>query len=430
MNYRETTEYLFSVMPSFQNVGGSAYKPGLDRIEAFCELLGNPHKSYPVIHVAGTNGKGSTSHMLASVLQSAGYRVGLFTSPHLRDFRERMRVCGEMISEDEVVDFVARQREAMEGLNLSFFEMTAAMAFDFFRSEAVDVAVIETGLGGRLDATNIVDPQLSIITNIGIDHTQYLGNTLPEIAFEKAGIIKKYRPVVVGERVSEYESVMADRAAIMKSDLYFATDRYCVVSQCNMSDFQVVDLCDLAESKRETYSLDLLGGYQAKNLITLLTAINVINSSSNIELQISDDAVSNGLKSVVKSTSLTGRWQRLGDAPKIICDTGHNGHGLREVTTQLACESYEKLYCVVGFARDKELRAILSLFPKGCHFIFTRAKVERAFTTAEIAAVADEISLDYTLVDDVKSAVAEAKRFAQPSDMIFIGGSNFVVAEI
>ncbi len=426
MNYTETTEYLFTAMPSFQNVGGDAYKPGLERIEAFCGVLGDPHKAYPVIHVAGTNGKGSTSHMLASVLQSAGYRVGLFTSPHLRDFRERMRVDGVTISEDDVVDFVARNRESMESLGLSFFEMTAAMAFDFFARSKVDVAVIETGLGGRLDATNIVDPVLSIITNIGIDHTQYLGTTLPQIAAEKGGIIKKNRPVVLGEKVDEYRSVTEQRALLMGADLSYATDLREVDGVKQQVDFQVVDVRNSITGEIEQYSLDLLGAYQMHNLLTLLAAVDIINKN----IPIPQYALHNGLKSVVRQTALLGRWQRISDSPKTICDTGHNVHGLRVVTQQLSRESYTKLYCVVGFARDKDLKTILNLFPQDTHFIFTRAAVERAFTTAEIAEVASDLALEFTLVDCVAEALAEARRMARSTDMIFVGGSNFVVAEI
>ncbi|MFI3288962.1 MAG: folylpolyglutamate synthase/dihydrofolate synthase family protein [Rikenellaceae bacterium] len=429
MNYTQTTEYLFSAMPSFQNVGGSAYKPGLERIEAFCKLLGDPHKSYPVIHVAGTNGKGSTSHMLASVLQSAGYRVGLFTSPHLRDFRERMRIGADMISKEDVVDFVASHRDEMEQLNLSFFEMTAAMAFDFFARSNVDIAVVETGLGGRLDATNIIDPELSIITNIGIDHTQYLGTTLPEIAAEKAGIIKCARAVVVGERVEEYRSVMEQKAADMGSDLVYATDSRAVTGVEYRADRQLVTLNCRGEER--VYSLDLMGAYQTHNLMTLLSAIDVINAKEEIKIEISQEAIDRGLNSVMVSTSLCGRWQTISESPKIICDTGHNSHGLREVTRQLAMQQYSKLYCVLGFARDKNLREILPLFPKDCHFIFTRAKVERAFTTAEIAEVARDLGLEFNLVDGVVEALAFARSSAkEATDLIFIGGSNFVIAEV
>ncbi len=428
MNYIQTTQYLFSAMPSFQNVGGSAYKPGLERVEAFCEVLSNPHKSYPVIHVAGTNGKGSTSHMLASILQSAGYRVGLFTSPHLRDFRERMRVDGVMISEDEVIEFVANYRADMERLQLSFFEMTAAMAFDFFARSKVDIALIETGLGGRLDATNIVLPELSVITNIGIDHTQYLGSTLREIAAEKAGIIKRSRPVVVGEKVDEYRSVMEQKAAEMDAELIYAIDRYRVVTTASDSDFQTVTVC--GEEGERVYQLDLMGIYQAYNLVTVLSAIDVLNSRDDIKFEVSHDAVSKGLSSVVESTALCGRWQTISLSPRVICDTGHNTHGLCEVTRQLAMQQYDKLYCVLGFARDKELQTILPLFPDDCHFIFARAKVERAFSTDEIAVVAAGLGLEFTLVDRVSDAIAEARKMATKSDLIFIGGSNFVVAEI
>ncbi len=453
MNYKQTTEYLFTAMPSFQNVGGDAYKPGLERIRSFCRELGDPHLSYPTIHIAGTNGKGSTSNMLASVLRSAGYRVGLFTSPHLRDFRERMRVDGVMISEAEVVDFVAQHREAMEAMGLSFFEMTATMAFDFFARSSVDIAVVECGLGGRLDATNIVSPMLSIITNIGLDHTQYLGDTLPKIAAEKGGIIKENVAVVVGERGEESDDVFEAIAAERGAEIYFAEDQYSVTKRCELSGFQEITIADKSGNE-ERLTLDLKGKYQCKNLVTLLAAIDQINakggddngndngsngnnngnngngSGNKYNITIPAIAIAEGLRCVTSSMSLEGRWQQLSTEPQVICDTGHNLHGIKEVTTQLQGEKYRKLYCVLGFARDKDLRNILPLFPDNTHFIFTRPAVERAFTTAEIATVAEELTLDFEVVDGVQSALNRAIEKATPEDLIFIGGSNFVVAEI
>ncbi|MFI3303135.1 MAG: folylpolyglutamate synthase/dihydrofolate synthase family protein [Rikenellaceae bacterium] len=430
MNYKETTEYLFSAMPSFQNVGGDAYKPGLERISSFCEMLGNPHKSYPVIHIAGTNGKGSTSHMLTSVLMSAGYNVGLFTSPHLRDFRERMRIDGVMISEQEVVEFVAQWREEMESLQLSFFEMTAAMAFDHFAHCEVDVAVIETGLGGRLDATNIVDPAISVITNIGIDHTQYLGSTIGEIATEKAGIIKSGHSVIIGERCSESAPVFTAKGEELGSEVIFAEEFYRIERVEESPNYQQIELFDIEDESSVSYDLDLKGEYQRKNIVTMLATIDAINCDTSIPLTIPQRAIERGVMSVVESTALQGRWQQIGSNPTIICDTGHNDHGLREVTRQLTRQEYRKLYCVLGFARDKELHKILPLFPKDAHFIFTKAGVERAFEAETIAAIAAELGLEYEVVNDVKSALAKGVDLAQNEDLIFVGGSTFVVAEL
>ncbi len=414
MNYQETTEYLFSSMPSFQNVGAAGYKPGLERIAAFAEQLGNPHLQYPTIHVAGTNGKGSTSHMLASVLQSAGYRVGLFTSPHLRDFRERIRIDGQMISEREVVEFVARNREAMEQLQLSFFEMTAAMAFDHFVHGGVDVAVIECGLGGRLDATNIVVPQLSIITNIGIDHTQYLGDTVEKIAAEKAGIIKSGVTIVLGDRGCdgmECGDVIEAKAIDSYSRMIYAQDRY-----------------DINSQYVQGFILDLLGNYQRKNLVTILAAIDILRS----RFAISDAALRYGLVHVCRQTGLMGRWQVLTHEPLMVCDTGHNPHGLSAVVEQIeqVSQGYERLICVLGFAKDKDVRAILRMFPSGAHFIFTKAAIERAHGIETLAMVGDELLLDYECCEGVAQAVELAHSIAAKRDMIFIGGSTFVVAEV
>ncbi len=427
MNYRETTEYLFGAMPSFQNVGSEAYKPGLERMQEFCSLIGNPEQSYLIIHIAGTNGKGSTSNMLASVLRSAGYRVGLFTSPHLRDFRERMRVDGEMISECEVVDFVAKYRADMGHVGLSFFEMTASMAFDYFARSQVDVAVIECGLGGRLDATNIVTPILSVITNIGLDHTQYLGDTLPQIAAEKGGIIKRGVAVVIGEHDRECDDIFVDIADKNGSEILFAEDLRRISNVEASADYQTITLLDGA-GEEVAYRLDLRGEYQRHNLLTLLAAVDKINDGGSIE--ISQQSIHDGLRSVTTQMHLEGRWQKICSSPLTICDTGHNMHGMRAVTQQLRAQKYDKLYCVLGFARDKDLRQILPLFPQSTHFIFARPKVERAFTVAEIAEVAESLGVDYQCVEGVIDALAKAQSLAKDGDLVFVGGSNFVVAEI
>ncbi len=425
MNYNQTIEYLYTAMPSFQNVGSGAYKPGLERVRLFCEAIGTPHLAYRTIHVAGTNGKGSTSHMMAATLQSAGYRVGLFTSPHLRDFRERMRVDGEMISRSDVVEFVAQHRSLIEECGLSFFEMTAAMAFDFFARMSVDVAVIETGLGGRLDATNIVEPQLSIITNIAIDHTQYLGSTLTAIASEKAGIIKQGRPVVVGEGDLEYLGVFEQRAAEMSSRLVVASDLFEVVSVDADAEYQYIDV-----SNGVRYCLDLQGGYQQKNIVTLLAAVETLNMCDDIDLHVSDEALQSALKRVVELTHLQGRWQILGRSPLVVCDTGHNPHGLREVVQQIGRQEYKRLYCVLGFANDKRLEEILPMFPTSAHYIFTQANIDRAYDAEMVAQQAVGMDLSCEVVRSVGLAVARAKMMATADDMIYIGGSTFVVAEI
>ncbi len=428
MTYPETTEYLFSQMPSFQNVGDKGYKPGLERIREFCESLGNPPLKYPVIHIAGTNGKGSTSHMLASILASAGYRVGLFTSPHLRDFRERMRVNGEMIGEAEVVSFVERWRERMEEVSLSFFEMTAAMCFDHFAEVGVDIAVIETGLGGRLDATNIVEPALSIITNIGLDHTQYLGDSIAKVASEKAGIIKARRGVVVGERATDSDKVFIDRAEEMGSTLLFAEDLYRVVGSSRLSSSQRIEVEELPTGEITSYEIDLMGGYQRRNILTTLAAIGAINTN----IEIPKRAIEEGLRSVVSSTSLCGRWQTLCEHPKIICDTAHNVEGIREVVASLRSESFERLICIFGSTRERDHMSIIRLFDiEGIEFIATEASNERATPAEQIAR--DMRQAGYQGVEaivGVREALERAIERAGEEDLIFVGGSNFVVAEL
>lgn len=429
MNYTQTLEFLFTSMPSFQRVGGDAYKPGLERIAAFCQHLGNPQRNFYTVHVAGTNGKGSVSHILASILQQAGYRTGLFTSPHLADFRERIRVDGDMIPKQKVVNFVDRNRQKMEELDLSFFEMTAAMAFDYFDQSDVEVAIIETGLGGRLDATNIITPILSVITNIGLEHTEFLGDSIAKIAAEKAGIIKKSIPVVVGESSEHYNGVIEARAEELGSRVIYAEEEFLLLG---VEHFDNYNQHFSVERKRDgrVYELDidLLGDYQRHNIITACAAADYL--AEKTPLTISRRAFREGIASAAANTGLMGRWQLLAREPYTVCDTGHNCHGMRYVAQQLEALECDRLFCVMGFAKDKALEDIMALLPKRAHYIFTRASIDRARAVEDIAAVADKLGLDYECVDTVPAAVERAKALALPADAIFIGGSNFVVAEI
>lgn len=430
MTYSQTIDFLFNQVTSFQQVGAAAYKPGLERVEEFCRLLGNPHNDYHTIHIAGTNGKGSTSHMLASVLQQAGYRVGLFTSPHLKDFRERVRVDGEMISEQEVVGFVERNLPEIKRLGLSFFEITAAMAFEHFALQDVEVAVIETGLGGRLDATNIITPLVSVITNIGLDHTDLLGSTLQAVAAEKAGIIKRGVPVVLGERSEEYNDVFVKRAEELSAPLYFAQEQCRVLEQGVDDDMQRFVLQRDRDNARFDVKLDLMGEYQYNNLITASAALDVLDKLT--PLTISRRAYLEGLQSVSRSTSLAGRWQVLSAVPYMVCDTGHNAHGIKYVAKQLQglAERYSKLYCVVGFAKEKSLDEVLPLLPTQAYYIFTQASSPRALPAVSLAEQAAEFGLKGEVVTNVADAIAEAQKKATAKDAIFIGGSNFIVGEI
>ena len=429
MNYNETLDFLFTSMPSFQRVGGEAYKPGLERIISFCQHLGNPQRNYYTIHVAGTNGKGSVSHMIASILQQAGYRTGLFTSPHLSDFRERIRVDGEMIPKQKVVNFVDKHEAKMRELDLSFFEMTAAMAFDYFDQSDVEVAVIETGLGGRLDATNLITPILSVVTNIGMEHTEFLGDTIEKIAQEKAGIIKKSVPVVIGQRSAEYDHVFVARAEELRSRLIFAEEAWTLNAVEHFDDDnQHFSLTRMRDERGYELDIDLLGDYQRHNIVTACTAADFL--AEETPLTISRRAFRQGLATAAASTGLVGRWQVLSREPYTVCDTGHNVDGVKYVAAQLESLECEKLYCVIGFAKEKDLNKIMELLPRKAHYIFTRAQIDRARPIEDIAEVADRLGLDYECAPTVREAVLRAKSLATANDAIFIGGSNFVVAEI
>lgn len=404
MNYLETTNWLFSQLPLYQNVGKSAYKADLNKTLGLAKHLRNPENKFKSIHVGGTNGKGSTAHMLASVLQEASYKVGLYTSPHLKDFRERIRINGAVISENFVVDFVATNKSFFESNSLSFFEMSVGMAFDYFAQEQVDIAIIEVGLGGRLDSTNIIKPKVSVITNIGLDHTQFLGTKLEDIAREKAGIIKPDTPIVIGETQLETEIVFIDKATKEKSPLYFAD--------------QLIN---------EIYSTDLKGDYQMRNVRTVLQTIDVLNKA---EFTISKEVVQRGLLKVSENTGLRGRWEVLGSSPKIICDTAHNREGLKLVFKQLLEEEFEKLHLVLGMVNDKDIYSLLKLFPVSAHYYFCKPNVTRGLGASQLADIFTENGFKGSIYSSVKNALNAAKKSASQGDIIYIGGSTFVVAEI
>lgn len=428
MTYTETLDFLYHSLPVFQYIGGSAYKPGFDNIVALEQELGEPHRRFRSVHVAGTNGKGSVSHMLAAVLQAAGYRTGLFTSPHLKDFRERIKVNGQMISEEEVVNFVEQYREAIDRIQPSFFEITTAIAFDYFAREQVDVAVIEVGMGGRLDSTNVIRPLASAITNISWDHAQFLGDTLEKIAGEKAGIIKEMTPVVIGESQIESQLTFITRAKECSAPILFADQLYRVVDRqyvgVNQQQFTIESRLD-----GETFALtvDLLGDYQRKNILTVLTTLDVLNGSGGLTLP--REAVVEGLASAAATTGLSGRWQVVNKAPLTVCDTGHNEGGLREIVAQIARQHYRKLYMVLGFVADKDLDKVLPLLPKEAHYLFTRAGIERALDEKLLAERAAAYGLLGEMLPNVTAAVKRARELASPEDMIYIGGSTFIVAE-
>lgn len=429
MNYTQTLDFLFTAMPSFQRVGGDAYKPGLERIAAFCQHMGNPQRNYYTIHVAGTNGKGSVSHILASILREAGYRTGLFTSPHLVDFRERIRVDGEMMPKQKVVNFVDKHREKMQELDLSFFEMTAAMAFDYFAQSDVEVAIIETGLGGRLDATNLIVPMLGVVTNIGMEHTEFLGDTIEKIAAEKAGIIKKSIPVVIGQGSDAYNAVFEQRAEEMRSKVIYAEQEFLLEDVEHFDDRnQHFSVLRTRDNRAFELDIDLLGDYQRHNIITACAAADFL--AEQTPLTISRRAFREGIARAAANTGLMGRWQVIADEPYTVCDTGHNADGMRFVASQLESLDADRIFAVMGFAKEKSLEKIMPLLPKKVHYIFTKANIDRARAIEDVAAFADSLGLDYECQPTVKDAVARARSLALASDAIFIGGSNFVVAEV
>jgi len=404
MNYSDTINWLFAQLPMYQNQGKTAFKKDLTNSFALSKHLQNPEKKFKSIHIAGTNGKGSSCHMLTSILQEAGYKVGLYTSPHLKDFRERIKVNGKCIHKNCVINFVKRNKEFLEKQGLSFFEMTVGMAFDHFAKQNVDIAIIEVGLGGRLDSTNIITPELAIITNIGYDHTQFLGETLPEIAYEKAGIIKNNIPTLIGESILETRAVFEKIAKEKSSELHYA-DNF------NFS----------------SYSSDLKGSYQKKNIQTVLASLTLLQQKGFV---ITSKNIEQGLLHVVKSTGLNGRWQVLGVQPKIICDTAHNKEGLQFTIAQLLQEDFQQLHIVLGVVNDKNLSTILPLFPTKATYYFCEANIPRSLEVGQLKKVAQKYQLYGNTYVSVSEALAQAKKSASKNDVIYVGGSTFVVAEV
>ena len=427
MNYEQTLDYLYSKLPMFTRIGPTAFKKDLHNTIVMCEKLGNPQHKFKSIHVGGTNGKGSTSHMLAAIFQQAGFKTGLYTSPHLKDFRERIRINGVMISEDFVVDFVASQSDIIEKLSPSFFEVTVAMAFSYFETEQVDIAIVEVGLGGRLDSTNIITPELSIITNISLDHTNILGNTLSEIAAEKAGIIKHGIPVVIGERHQETDQIFIKKAEETGSEIVFADEQLNVQYFERENERLNLSVGDKDHVLFQGLALDLTGSYQLKNILTVIQSILVLNKSG---YQISDEDIRRALSSVKQLTGLQGRWQVLGTHPLIICDTGHNTAGITEVVHNIRETPHDHLHMVIGMVKDKDIGGVLTSLPSEARYYFCQPDLERALPAAELARQA----LDHQLIGDVfqsvQLALTAAKNDANDDDLIFVGGSTFVVAEV
>lgn len=408
MNYQDTLEYLYNSAPMFQQVGAGAYKEGLENTRALDAHFRHPHEHFHSLHIAGTNGKGSCSHTLAAILQSAGYRVGLYTSPHLVDFRERIRVNGQPISEDYVIRFVEEERAFFEPLFPSFFELTTAMAFKYFADEKVDVAVVEVGLGGRLDCTNIIHPDLCIITNISLDHTQFLGHTLAQIAGEKAGIIKPGIPVVIGETTPETRPVFYQKAQEEGAPIHWAEE-------------------EGHENDYPGLSFELKGLYQEKNRRTLLTALPILKE---IGYRLTENDIRQGFAHVVELTGLMGRWQKLQDSPTLICDTGHNTGGIAYIAQQLRAQPCHRLHIVLGMVNDKDIRGVLALLPHEADYYFTQASVKRALPADELARLGTEAGLKGEAFANVPAAVRAAQKRSLPEDFIFVGGSTFVVADL
>ena len=401
MNYQQTLDWMFAQLPMYQREGKTAFKKDLTNILLFSEVLNFPERKFKTIHVGGTNGKGSTSHMIGSILQEAGYKVGLYTSPHLKNFTERIRINGREIPKRKVTSFINKQKGFLEKQKLSFFEMTVGLAFDYFANEKVDIAIIEVGLGGRLDSTNIITPEIAVITNIGLDHTQFLGETLPEIAYEKAGIIKNKIPVVIGEKQTEVLDVFLEKAKECQSEIYFASNDV------------------------KNYPLDLLGDYQRANSKTAVAAIQQLRGFT-----ISEKNILDGLLHVVKNTNLKGRWQVLQENPKVICDTAHNKEGLAIVLNQLKKEQYKKLHIVLGVVLDKNLDEILPMFPKEATYYFCKPNIPRGLSAVVLQEKATNFDLSGKKYMTVKKALAAALDNVNQEDTIYIGGSTFVVAEI
>ena len=421
IKYEEAIQYLYKRLPVFHHVGGAAYKPGLDNTISLMNALGNPHRRFRSIHIAGTNGKGSVSHMLSAILQTAGFKVGLYTSPHLVDFGERIRINVEMIEQQYVVDFVEKNKDLFDEIQPSFFEVTMAMAFNYFADCEVDIAIIEVGLGGRLDSTNIIQPELSVITNISFDHIGFLGDTLEKIAYEKAGVIKSNTPVVIGEVISETKSVFETKAQQENAPIHYAEDKLGVVLKEYKNQKMIVETSD---NKR--YTVDLCGLYQLKNIATTLTAVEQLNI---LNFNISNEHVSEGLEKTCELTGLEGRWQKLQENPLIIADTGHNVAGIQYVVEQLKLQNYKILRIIIGMVNDKDISTVLDLLPKEAVYYITQASIERALPAESLLKQAESAGLSGNAYLSVEEAIKSAITDSSTDDLVFVGGSNFIVGE-
>lgn len=425
-NYESALSFLYAQLPMYQRLGGKAFKPGLDNIKVLLAALQNPEQRYPSVHLAGTNGKGSTSHMVAAVLQASGLKVGLYTSPHYVDFRERMKINGQLISESAVLSFVNDHYQLIEDLQPSYFELTVAMAFDYFAQEAVDVAVIETGLGGRLDSTNVVDPLLSVITNIGYDHMDVLGDTLPEIATEKAGIIKTNKPVVIGETHPETRAVFQNIAKHHSSPIYFADQLIDVQLKSEQMGQMSLEVKHEKEVLFSDLKVDLSGAYQVQNLRTAIQALLLLRSNFSLP----EKAFRTGFGQLKELTYFIGRWQILAQHPTIITDSGHNVNGVALAMEQLASYNYQKLHLIIGFSQGKDHSKLLKLFPANAQFYWTQPSVPRALAVDDLITLVKDENLTGTAYPNVESALQAAQELANTKDLIFIGGSSFMAADV
>ena len=427
MNYNETLNWMFNKLPMYQRIGAAAYKADLNTTIEILKHLNNPQDNFKSVHIAGTNGKGSVSHSLASVFQAAGYKTALYTSPHLRDFRERIRINGNMIPENDVVSFIEQHKQKLEELELSFFEMTVAMAFDYFSKEKVDIAIIEVGMGGRLDSTNIIKPELSLITNISLDHVKFLGDSEEKIAVEKAGIIKNETPIVIGETQEKSKDVFINQANEKNSPIFFADQIFNCQKKDNVAlEYNSYDIFKDNNLYIKDLKFPLLGNYQKKNLATIICALDILKN----KFDINENNICDGLLNVVKNTGLMGRWQVINRKPLAIADTGHNVAGINEVKSQLAETKYEKLHFVLSVVNDKDIEGILELLPKNAEYYYCKADIPRGLDANILAEKASNCGLKGNVYNSVKEAYASACANANDGDLVFVGGSNFTVAEV
>ncbi|OSZ80070.1 dihydrofolate synthase [Chitinophagaceae bacterium IBVUCB2] len=427
MNYQQTTDYLFSRLPMFSRMGAAAYKADLTNTIKLCESLGNPQQAFKSVHIAGTNGKGSTSHMLAAILQAGGYKTGLYTSPHLKDFRERIKVNGEMVSEEFVISFTENITHLIEEIEPSFFEITVAMAFDYFKKQQVDIAIIETGLGGRLDSTNIITPEISVITNIGWDHMNLLGNSLEEIAFEKAGIIKENIPVVIGETLSETLPVFEKTASAKNAPFFVASQKRQATDWKWEKHELIVEVVEEHHTDHKVYHLDLPGIYQTKNLLTVLETCFQLQQKG---WKIDDAIIQKGLRETKKLTGLHGRWETIHHSPQLVVDVAHNVEGMRQLVQQIEMTEHNELHIILGMVKDKDVDNVLRLLPKNARYYFTKAQIPRALSEDELAMKAERLGLTGKSFSNIDFALLSAAQKAHTKDLVVVCGSVFLVGEV